>query len=364
MIGGGIGGLTAAIALRRRGFEVDVIEKDPAWSVYGVGILQQANVLRAMAELGLIDRYLAAGFGYDVLDVFVPSGAKVATLPMPKLVPGYPSCVGISRRSLHEALGSATLEAGARIRLGLTASALEEQRGGVLARFSDGSEGRYHATIGADGLYSATRTMLFPDAPVPRFSGQSVWRYNFPRAADVRNLQIYEGPVGMGLVPMSDALMYLYVTTAEPGNPRYPVEGLAAAMRSKLRQVPPPLQPLVAQVTDDEGVVYRPLETVLVAGPWHRGRTTLLGDAAHATTPHLGQGAGMAIEDAIVVAEELARHDEPQAAFVAYQRRRFARCQYIVEHSLAVCRGQLGQGPLLDNAAESRAMFEVISAPL
>ena len=87
IIGGGIGGLTAAIALGRQGHEIEVIERDPDWAVYGVGIIQQGNVVRAMKELGLIDDYLDAGFGFDQVDIYIPNGAHVASLPMPKLVP-------------------------------------------------------------------------------------------------------------------------------------------------------------------------------------------------------------------------------------------------------------------------------------
>jgi 2-polyprenyl-6-methoxyphenol hydroxylase-like FAD-dependent oxidoreductase len=135
-------------------------------------------------------------------------------------------------------------------------------------------------------------------------------------------------------------------------------------MRAKLTTAPPTLAHLVAQITDDDAVVYKPLEWVFLTGDWHNGRVALLGDAVHATTPHLGQGAGMAIEDSLVIAEELARHDSADDAFRAYRNRRFERCKYIVERSKAVGDGQIGKGPLVDNAAASREMFQVISAPL
>jgi 2-polyprenyl-6-methoxyphenol hydroxylase-like FAD-dependent oxidoreductase len=155
--------------------------------------------------------------------------------------------------------------------------------------------------------------------------------------------------------------MYMYLTTPEPGNPRYPRTGLAATMRGK---VPAPLTALAECITDDAEVVYRPLETVLVEGPWHKGRVVLLGDAVHASTPHLGQGAGMAIEDAIVLAEEIGRHDTPEAAFAAWRARRFERCLYIVGASLAICLGQLGKGPPVDNATATAEMFARIAEPI
>lgn len=364
VVGAGIGGLTAAIALRRREFEVTVIEKDPAWSVYGVGIIQQANVVRAMAELGLLDDYLDAGVGFDAIEIYAPDGARVARVPSPRLAPGYPANVGIGRRALHTVLGDRAKAAGARIRLGVTADALDDDGAAVEVGFSDGRRERFDIVIGADGVYSQTRRAILPDAPQPEFTGQSVWRYNLARPDGLDALHVYNGPTGVGLVPISETLMYMYATTPEPGNPSYPREGLAAVMRGKLAGCAPRIRALSEQIVDDDEVVYRPLETVLVEGPWHKGRIVLLGDAVHATTPHLGQGAGMAIEDSLVLAEELARHDLPEGAFAAFRERRYPRCKYIVEASLAICRGQLGQGPPIDNAQATHDMFATIAEPI
>jgi len=364
IVGAGIGGLTAAIALRRQQFDVELIERDRDWSVYGVGILQQANVIRAMADLGVVDDYLTAGFGFDRLEIYVPDGTRVATLPSPKLTDAYPANVGIGRPALHKVLGDRAIGAGARVRLGVTATSIDDDGQVVRVRFSDGTFGDYAAVVGADGLYSETRRAIFPDSPTPEFTGQSVWRYNFDRPRDMDCLRVFQGPMGIGLVPLSERQMYMYLTTPEPGNPRYAKSGLAAAMRAKLTTAPATLQHLVGRITDDEAVVYRPLEWVFLSGDWHKGRVVLLGDAVHATTPHLGQGAGMAIEDGLVLADELSRHASHEDAFAAYRERRFERCKYIVERSKAVGDGQIGKGPLVDNAIASREMFKVISAPI
>ena len=364
VIGAGIGGLTSSIALRQRGFAVHLIEKDPQWSVYGVGIIQQGNVLRAIEQLGLLDRYIDAGVGFDAVEVYAPDGRKLARVPSPRLLPERPANLGVSRRALQKVLGDAARDAGATLSLGVTATALEDEGPQVRAQFSDGTQGRYDLVIGADGTYSATRSMLWPDAPGPAFTGQAVWRYNLPRPTDLDALHVYNGPIGAGLVPISRELMYLYLTTPEPGNPRYAREGLAAAMRRKLQTCAPAIRALAERITEDDGVVYRPLEGLLVEGNWHQGRVVLLGDAVHATTPHLGQGAGMAIEDSLVLAEELLRHDSVEAAFTAYRDRRFERCAYIVRQSLAICRGQLGLGPLVDNAKATGEMFAVTAQPI
>jgi 2-polyprenyl-6-methoxyphenol hydroxylase-like FAD-dependent oxidoreductase len=363
-IGGGIGGLTTAIAMRQRGFTVTVIEKDPQWSVYGVGIIQQGNVLRAAKALGILDQYVQAGVGFDAVEVYAPNGMKVARVPSHRLLEGYPANLGIGRPALHGVLGNAARAAGATVRLGLTVTALRELADAVEVVFSDGSSERFDLVIGADGVHSQTRAMLFPDAPAPAFTGQAVWRYNLPRLPGLDALHAYNGPIGVGLVPMSDELMYMYVTTPEPGNPRYPRAGLAAAMRSKVAGCAPAIRALAEQITDDAAVVYRPLEVLLLERPWYRGRMLLLGDAAHATTPHLGQGAGMAFEDGLVLAEELARHDALPAALAAWFERRYERCAYIVRASLAICKGQLGEGPPVDNAKATADMFAFTAQPI
>jgi 2-polyprenyl-6-methoxyphenol hydroxylase-like FAD-dependent oxidoreductase len=364
VIGAGIGGLTAAIALRQRGFVVQMIEKDPAWSVYGVGIIQQGNVLRAVHALGLLERYIDAGAGFDAVEVYAPNGMKVARVPSHRLLPDRPANVGVSRSALQRVLGDAALESGATLRLGITATSIEQQGGPVSVQFSDGSSAVFDMVIGADGAYSATRGMVMPETPGPAFTGQAVWRYNLPRPPGLDALHAYNGPIGAGLVPMSPELMYVFLTTAEPDNPRYPRDGIAAAMRAKTAPCAPAVRQLAEQITDDNAVVYRPLQSLLVEGPWHRGRVVLLGDAVHASTPHLGQGAGMAIEDSLVLAEELVRHATIEDAFAAYRARRFERCAYIVRASLAICLGQLGKGPPVDNAKATAEMFAVTAQPI
>lgn len=364
VIGGGIGGLTAAIALRRAGHTVTVIEKDPDWSVYGVGIIQQSNVIRAMAELELLDDYLAAGVPFDNVAIHMPDGTKVAEIPSPRLAENYPANVGIGRPALHRVLGDRTIAAGADVRLGVVANSIEDLGDQVRVESSDGKAEAFDIVVGADGVYSDTRQKIMPEAEQPEFTGQSVWRYNFKRPSDLNALHVYNGPTGIGLVPISEELMYMYVTTPEPDNPFYPTEGIADVMRGKLSAAPPQIQELASEITDDEGVVYRPLEQMMLYGDWHKGRIVLLGDAVHATTPHLGQGAGMAIEDSLVLADEISKHDTPEAAFRAFRDRRFDRCKYIVEKSLAICHGQLGRGPPVDNAAATHEMFAIVSQPI
>lgn len=366
VIGGGIGGLSAAIALGQRGFAVDLIERDPDWSVYGVGIIQQANVVRAVADLGILDDYLDSGFGFDHVRMFAPDGTPVATIPSPRLADAaYPANIGIGRPALQRVLVDRARQFGTKIRLGITVTDLTEQDDAVTVGFSDGTTARYSVVVGADGLYSETRARILPDAATPELTGQAVWRYNFPLTDDVDGLFVHAGRIGIGLVPLSKTHMYMFVTTPEPGNPRYPTQGLAARMRDRLAEAPPRIAALRDQIVDDAAVVYRPLETLFVEGPWHRGRIVLIGDAVHASTPHLGQGGGMAIEDALVLADELAETPaDPRHAFERFAARRQERCRFIVEGSKSVGEFQLGRIPALDYPGLTREMFRVTAAPL
>jgi len=364
IVGGGIAGLTSAIALRQKGFAVEIVEKDPDWSVYGVGIIQQSNVVRAVEQLGIIDDYLEASFPFERIDVFKPDGELVAKIPAPKLTDKYPAQLGIGRRALQKLLADKAISLGTSIRLGVIVTEMQQDDSGTQVSFSDDTSKHYDVVIGADGVYSQIREIIFPEAPAPEFAGQGVWRYNFKRPADMDSLCVYEGPIGTGLVPLSEELMYMYVTTPEPGNPRYPTEGIAKAMRDKLKNAPPVIAEYAKQITEDEEVVYKPLNWLMLDGNWYQGSTILIGDAAHATTPHLGQGAGMAIEDSVVLAEELSNEASVETAFNAFMKRRAERCRYIVESSVAICKGQIGEGPLINNAQATGEMFKITAQPI
>ena len=347
IVGGGIGGLTAGIALRQKGIEVEIIERDPNWTVYGVGIIQQMNVIRAMNQLGVLENYLSRSYGFDSTTLFVgPGGVQDAKFDTPKLAgPSNPSNAGIRRTDLQKVLAEGAAAAGAKVRLGLTVSRMDDDGAGVDVAFSDGSAGRYDIVVGADGVFSATRRAIMPDAPAPTYTGQWVWRYNLPRPDAMDGIHIFAGPFNGGFVPMSDELMYVFMLSAEPDTKPLPVAGAAAAMRARAKMPPPQFAAILDQITDDAGVVARPLETIFLEGDWHKGRVVLLGDAVHASTPHLAQGAGMAIEDGLVLADELTKTDDPIAAFAAYRARRMPRVAHVAKNSVRIGEMQMGKIP-------------------
>ena len=366
IVGGGIGGLCAAIALRRKGIEVDLVELKTEWTVYGVGIIQQSNVVREMAKLGLLDAYLDAAYAIEDVGIYNTDGVPLVRIPGQRLAgPEYPANVGISRRALHKVLSETAIELGTQVRLGTSIERFEQDADGVEVLLSDGSRGRYALVVGADGLFSRVRSLLFGDRYQPRFTGQSVWRYNFPRVAEIDHLANYQGPFGnAGLVPLADDLMYLFTTSHEPGNPWMDERTLAEELRKRLAGFGGLIEQLREQITDNAQVVYKPLEAVFVDEPWYCGRVLLIGDAAHATTPHLGQGAGMAIEDAVVLSEELTAGGSLADQLQRFMARRFERCKFISEKSLLAGEKEMQKDPGFDRIALVKHMLDVTARPV
>ncbi|MEO1309030.1 MAG: FAD-dependent oxidoreductase, partial [Pseudomonadota bacterium] len=366
-VGGGIGGLTAAIALRRQGYAVEIIERDPEWTVYGVGIIQQMNVVRAMKQIDVLDDYVEKSFGFDKVSTFVgPQGMAVPPAETPRLAgPEYPSNAGIRRTDLQAVLGNAVKAAGADLRLGVTVDSFVDDGDGVDVTFSDGQSKRYDIVIGADGLFSQMREAILPDAPKPRYTGQWVWRYNLPRPAELDGIHLYAGPCNAGLVPMSEDLMYMFLVSEEPENTWLETEGAAEKMRARSQMAPEALKPWVAQITDDAGVVARPMDVIFLKDdPWHKGRVVLIGDAVHASTPHLAQGAGMAIEDGIVLAEEMTKATTAEAAFSAYRDRRYKRVSHVALNSELIGDYQMGKVKDLDPAVLNVETIKMMCEPI
>jgi 2-polyprenyl-6-methoxyphenol hydroxylase-like FAD-dependent oxidoreductase len=343
IVGGGIGGLCTAIGLARAGIASDIVEIKRDWTVYGVGIIQPSNQLRALAELGLADACVERGAAFKGWEFCDDAGHMDAQVPNPTVASSkLPPINGIPRPILHDILTGEARRLGVNVRLGLTVDDIDNGETHVSVRFSNDTTGRYDVLIGADGTYSKMRGLVFPDSAKPVFNGLSVWRYNFARPPGMNWGSVHYGRrAKAGLVPMSPSLMYMFVVTAEPGNPKMPQDRMHDVMRERLADFTGIIAGLREQIIDPKGVVYRPMEPLLLPAPWHRGRVLLIGDAVHATTPQLAQGASIAIEDAVLVAQLLSNDRPLEDIFTEFMRRRFERCKFVVETSLQIGRWEV-----------------------
>lgn len=214
VIGGGFSGMSAAIELRKRGIEVDLVEIDPEWRSYGAGISLGGATLRAFRTLGILEEFLEKGAGADTAQVHLPNGALLATLPTPRIAgPDVPGSGAIMRPVLAKILANATRAAGVNVTLGATFETLTTVGSCVEVKFTDGRQGTYDLVIGADGLFSKVRETLVPEAPGPQYTGQGVWRAVFDRPAGLDSTMIYVGPkVKIGINPVSKTEVYVFIT--------------------------------------------------------------------------------------------------------------------------------------------------------
>ncbi|MDH2234705.1 FAD-dependent monooxygenase [Pigmentiphaga sp. GD03639] len=346
IIGAGIGGLSAAIALGKRGVKAHLVERSKSWDVYGVGIILQSNAIRALDALGLSDACVAEGFPYSVSSYFDAAGNMLRNRPKPNVGDSrFPSSCGIQRRSLHRILSREALSLGAHVDLGTTVTSLTQHASHVEAQLSDGRRLVCDLVIGSDGVNSATRQMLFGDVVRPVFTGQGCWRFTAPRLPEVDRAIFQRGEKSVaGLIPLANEQMYLLLLTPEPENPWFKTEELQAGLAQRLEGYGGLVGKVASKLPAGEDIVYRPLEPLLLPAPWAKGRVVLIGDAVHSTTPHLAQGASMAFEDAVVLGELLfdSGLDVP-SALARFTSRRFARCQRIVETSKQLGCWQLEQ---------------------
>jgi 2-polyprenyl-6-methoxyphenol hydroxylase-like FAD-dependent oxidoreductase len=359
IVGGGIAGLTLAVALRRRGIGVDVVELMPRWNVLGVGISLTGPTLRALKSIGLIDECVGAAFGFDRIVFADATGHKFGELNMPRLSgPEYPATVAIARSALHNVLIDAAERLGASIVLGATIASLDQTEHAVEVVFSNGRRGTYGFVAGCEGLHSTVRKLAFRDVPDENFTGLAVWRATMPRPPDVECMQMFYGPkTKAGVNPHSRDEMFLFLVQPIRDGQRLPPDRMHLVLAEQLRDFSGSVMSNArAHVDDPAKVDYRPMNSFLLPPPWHRGRVAVIGDAAHTTTPHLATGAGIAIEDAVVLAEMLAADGELPALLDRFMARRFDRCRLVVE--TAVKLGEMEK----DKSIPIQAHFDVMSA--
>src|SRR5438067_7884246 len=293
VVGAGIGGLTAAVALRRRGWDVTVAERAPALEPVGAGLGLGPNALHALDAIGLGDevRLFSAVQGHGGLRrsgggwlVRTDLGAVDTRFGDPQLVALRADVVGLLAGSLPAGV----------LRTGVTVTGVDAGDAHRRARVAT-SDGDLDAdlVVAADGIGSRIRAALFPDYPGPRYSGFTTWRFVAPAVpAGVGRAEPAEtwgrGEV-FGVLPLASGQVYCYASAPAPAGVRHDDE--AAELKQRFGRWHDPIPGLIGAISPAR-VLHDDVYWIAAGLPaYHRGRVAILGDAAHAMTPHLGQGA-------------------------------------------------------------------------
>lgn len=340
IVGGGIGGLTAAIALAQRGHTVDVLERAGELRPLGAGLTLQINAVKALSRLGLLQAIMAAGQVMKGASLLTWTGEVISQTDLERLAAsiGAPS-VGIHRavlqQTLIDALGSARLHLGVEVR-----GFIQDEKSVTLI-LGDGSTRSADVVIGADGIHSALRAQLHGKCE-PEYAGYTCWRGVCENAGIVEPTCVSESwgdAQRFGLVPIGQGRLYWFaVADAPPGEH----DGLdvKAELQKRFAGWHAAVERTI-EATPKDAIFRNDIADRPTLHPWGQGRVTLLGDAAHPMTPNLGQGACMAIEDAVVLASALHELSDPAAALRLYEARRQERTDTVVNTARRF--GRMGQ---------------------
>ena len=332
IIGGGIGGLTAAVALHKQHAEVLVYEAASEFKPLGAGIGLGANAMQDLKAIGIGADIFAQGTPIHTQIFKDATGKILNTIDFAKFKAQYGhENIAIHRADLHQTL----LDALPRhtVRFGKRCVHVSEHHDGVVAVFNDGTSVKGDLVIAADGIHSNLRKQFYPTAD-PRFAGYTCWRGLTTNDGLVEagvSCELWARKGRFGYAPMQDGQVYWFAcVNTKPDNAFY-AELTNEQLAYQFRNFPQEVGALIAK-TEQAQTLHHDIYDIKPINRFVFGRTVLLGDAAHATTPNMGQGAGQAIEDAITLAKNLAQYSRKEA-LQRYEKQRVAHTKKVVRLS-------------------------------
>lgn len=322
IVGAGIAGSALARLLGRSGASLDVVEREPAWRPAGTGVYMPGNTARALRRLGLEEEVAARAVEIPRQRFYDHRGRLLCDVDVAALWSGVGPCLAVPRSELQDVL----LAEDVPIRMGTSVKRLAQDGEVVSVELSDGTSGDYDLVVGADGIHSTVRGLAFGAAAVPRPVGQVAWRFLAPRPADALTWSVMLGRRAAFLtIPITDDQVYCYGDLFSPATER---ASSSERLRDLFSEFADPAATLLATLDGTPQVHASTIEEVALES-CVQGRVVLVGDAAHATSPNMAQGAAMALEDALVLAATLGEAEDVPRALSAFERRRRPRTDWV-----------------------------------
>ena len=362
VVGGGITGGVLSLALRQQGVEVVLVDLRPELGGVGHGITLQGNALKAFKAVGIYDRLAERGFPFSHLRLKTADGHVIAEIPTPPMGgPDLPGTMGAVRGDIADILADEVVKAGVDVRLGTTINEIDDHGDSVVATLSDGSTETVDLVVGADGIRSKVRSMIGIEDE-PHHVGMGIWRTVAARPAEMDCSELYYGgpKYKAGYTPISDDLCYAFLLE-ENLDRSFVGEGPNGALLKEHGQGYGGIWGQVRDSLADDAVVnYQYIESICVESPWYRGRTLIIGDAAHACPPLIAQGAAMCAEDAVVLAEMLTGGDGVDEVLPKFMERRYPRVKMVLDNSLQLAEWEIH--PDTPGADPGRIMGQTLHA--
>ena len=305
VVGGGIAGLMLAATFRSRGIDCELVEKVDEWAPVGAGIVLSVNAMAVLRGLGLDEALVSAGQVLGHGEITNANAQVIGATDFGTLKDDFGPTVALHRAALHEILLAAV--GPTPIAMSTSVESLASDASGVDVCFTDGREERFDLVVGADGIRSKVRSLAFGERRI-NYSGYTCWRFVVPRpAAGTHMREMWGCGQRFGVVPIGDERVYCFAVANAPHGQADPAEGRLDRFRKRFAGFGGDVPALLDALTRDDELIHNDLEE-LTDGPWISGRVVLVGDAAHAMTPNMGQGAAMGLEDAAVLEESLGDH--------------------------------------------------------
>ncbi len=346
-MGAGIAGLAFARALELRGIVPDIVERRAIWGAKGTGLFLPGNASRAFSQLGLLPDITKVAVPIRHQRVLSHRGEELHNINTERFWAACGPCLALSRADMHSLLRRGLERTS--IEMSNSVRHIRQEPDGCEVTFGNGETKRYELVVGADGIRSRVRQIAFPSAS-PAYTGNVCWRFV---AENVVGVDSWTAMIGrrqtLLAIPISPSKVYVYADHAVNLSTAWKYSG-SINLERLFSKFSGPLFPLVKKLPPQADLHFSHIESVSI-GDWRKKRVVLIGDAAHASSPSMAEGAGLACEDALLLAKVICENANVDEALDIFVRQRERRVSWV--HKQCAARDRMRtlptfiSGPLL-----------------